>query len=148
MRGYTCIGLISPKTPSNIGSVLRAAGCYDAAMVAVTGQRFKKSSKFITDTQKRYKHIPFLQVDDIKSIIPYDCVPIAVDFTEDAKSISIFKHPERAFYIFGPEDSTLGKSTTSWCRETIYIPTNGCMNLAACVNVILYDRMRQFKKES
>lgn len=27
------------------------------------------------------------------------------------------------------------------CRDIIYVPTNGCMNLAATVNVILYDRM-------
>lgn len=31
-RGYAAIGLHMPKTPSNVGSVLRAAGCYGAAM--------------------------------------------------------------------------------------------------------------------
>lgn len=34
-RGYAAIGLIRPKTPANVGAVLRAAGCYGAAMVAI-----------------------------------------------------------------------------------------------------------------
>lgn len=144
-RGYAGIGLVQPKTPSNIGSALRAAGCYGASFVAVSGRRYKKTSQLITDVQNRWKHIPFFQqIEDLKKVIPYGCVPIAVDLTKDAKPISDFKHPERAFYIFGPEDGTLGKTITSWCKETIYIPTNGCMNLAASVNVVLYDRMRQY----
>ena len=28
-RGYAAIGLVQPKTPANVGSVLRAAGCYE-----------------------------------------------------------------------------------------------------------------------
>ena len=45
------------------------------------------------------------------------------------------------FYIFAPEDNTLKKAITDFCREMIYVLTNGCMNLAASVNVILYDRL-------
>ncbi len=33
MRGYAAIGLDNPKTPANMGSVLRAAGCYQASLV-------------------------------------------------------------------------------------------------------------------
>jgi tRNA(Leu) C34 or U34 (ribose-2'-O)-methylase TrmL len=58
-----------------------------------------------------------------------------------AKSLVDYKHPPRAFYIFGPEDNSLKKQITNFCRDTIYVPTNGCMNLAATVNVILYDRL-------
>lgn len=42
--------------------------------------------------------------------------------------------------IFGPEDGTLGERVLSWCRDVVYVPTDRCMNLAATVNVILYDR--------
>ena len=52
-----------------------------------------------------------------------------------------FKHPQRAFYIFGPEDGSLRANVTDWCEDIIYIPTHGCMNLAATVNVVLYDRL-------
>jgi tRNA(Leu) C34 or U34 (ribose-2'-O)-methylase TrmL len=138
MRGYAAIGLHMPKTPDNVGSVIRACHCYGAAMVAMTGQRYKNAR---TDPQKGYRHIPLMHFDDLKDAIPYDCVPVAVDLLEGARPMQTYQHPERAFYIFGPEDGTLGKPTTGWCRDVIYIPTRHCMNLAATVNVVLYDRM-------
>ncbi len=45
--------------------------------------------------------------------------------------------------MFGPEDGTLGDDVLSWCRDVIYVPTRYCMNLAATVNVVLYDRMQK-----
>lgn len=137
-RGYSAIGLHMPKDKQNLGSVLRAAGCYNASLVAYTGNRYQGS---LTDTMKAYRHIPLLHPDNLKDIIPYDCVPVAVDLVEGAQSLLSYKHPERAFYIFGAEDATLGENVLSWCRDIIYIPTNRCMNLAACVNVVLYDRL-------
>jgi len=137
MRGYACIGLDNPKTSSNIGSILRAAFIYEAALVAIRGTRYRRVA---TDTPKGYKHLPLLQVEDLRNIIPYDCVPVAVDLIDGATSLHAYSHPERAFYIFGAEDATLGERVLSWCRDVIYIPTKRCMNLAATVNVVLYDR--------
>ena len=141
MRGYACVGLTNPKTPSNVGSAMRACGVYRAIALFYSGERYKKAKKFITDPGKHWKHIPMNHVDDLHDAIPYDCVPVAVDLIEGATPLQDYVHPERAFYVFGPEDGTLGQSTTEWCRDTIYIPTNGCMNLAATVNVVLYDRL-------
>lgn len=142
MRGFAAVGLHQPKTALNIGSVLRAAQCYGAVFVAHTGQRYGSAS---TDTMKAYRHLPLIGVDDLFSVIPHNCVPVAVDLLEDAQDLADYTHPERAFYIFGPEDGTLEHLITDRCRDKIFIPTNGCMNLAACVNVVLYDRMAKGK---
>lgn len=37
MRGYAAIGLFNPQKDINVGGVLRAVGCYDAAFVAIHG---------------------------------------------------------------------------------------------------------------
>lgn len=141
-RGFASIGLDNPKSPLNVGSVLRAAGCYHAAMVAIGGPRPKRyMRRMITDTQKAYRHIPVLCGENLRDFIPFDTVPVAVDLIEGATPLFEYKHPERAFYIFGAEDQTLGVRITSWCRDVVYIPTAHCMNLAATVNVVLYDRM-------
>lgn len=137
-RGYACIGLDNPKTAANVGSALRAAGVYGAKMVAITGRRYSPGA---TDTMKHYRHLPFLITEHLKDVIPYDCVPVAVDFLVGATPLPVYRHPERAFYIFGAEDATLGERITSFCRDKIYVPTDGCMNLAATVNVVLYDRL-------
>ncbi len=145
-RGFAAIGLINPKTPANIGGVARAMGCYGASMLAISGARFKR---FPTDVQAQYRVMPVIECDDLHSVIPFDCVPVAVDLIEGAQPLHTYKHPERAFYIFGPEDSTIGRATYSWCRDVIYVPTVNCMNLAATVNVILYDRLaKQLRDEA
>jgi tRNA(Leu) C34 or U34 (ribose-2'-O)-methylase TrmL len=137
VRGYCAVGLVNPKTGPNIGGVMRAVGIYGAALLVIEGDRFKRLP---TDTMQSYRHTPVMHAN-LHASIPFDCVPVAVDLVPRAQSLIHYKHPERAFYIFGPEDSTLGERHLPWCRDVIYVPTNGCMNLAACVNVVLYDRM-------
>lgn len=137
-RGFCCIGLDNPKTNINVGSVLRAAGVFNADMVAISGHRYGRAP---TDTMKFYRHLPLLQVTDLHEVIPFDCVPVAVELVDRATPLPEYKHPERSFYVFGAEDATLGERVLSWCRDVVYIPTNGCLNLAACVNVVLYDRL-------
>jgi tRNA(Leu) C34 or U34 (ribose-2'-O)-methylase TrmL len=142
-RGYAAIGLHMPKNPHNVGSVLRAAHCYGAALVAQTGKRYRSAS---TDTMKAYRHLPLLNVDDLFAAVPHDCVPVAVDMLPGARPLVTYTHPERAFYVFGPEDGTLGKAVTDRCRDVVFVPTAFCMNLAACVNVVLYDRMAKMEQ--
>lgn len=138
MRGFSCVALDNPKTPANVGSVMRAAHVYGAGLVVVSGQRFKRSG---TDTTKAWRHIPVIEAEDVFDAIPFDCVPVAVDLIEGACPLPRYVHPERAFYIFGAEDATLGKRIVDRCRDKIMVPTKYCMNLAATANVILYDRM-------
>ncbi len=139
MRGFSSIGVDGPKHIENIGGILRAAGNYGAAMVALGSTR--ASVRQCTDTMKMYRHIPTLRVDDVFDAIPYDTVPVAIDIIEGAIPLPLYTHPERAFYIFGAEDRTLDKRITDRCRDVVYVPTDRCMNLAACVNVVLYDRI-------
>lgn len=136
-RGFSAIGIQSIIKDGNFGGELRACNCYDASLVVIGGKFIRE----VTDTVKAYRHIPVIQGVNIMDCIPYDCVPIAVDLLDDAEPLMQFKHPERAYYVFGQENSTLGKNITDKCVHKVYIPTKFCMNLAATVNVVLYDRL-------
>ena len=141
MRGYSVIALDNPKSIPNLGGAMRAAQCYGAALILIGGARLARISHIATDTMKAYRHIPTLWVDDVMNHIPHDCIPVAIDLVEGARELPAYTHPERAFYVFGPEDGTLGKRVLDRCRDKVMVPTDGCMNLAATVNVILYDRL-------
>ena len=138
MRGYAAIGLFDSKTEANVGGVLRAASCYGASLVAIQGTRFQQ---YPTDTLKTWRHIPLVETKDLLSVALYDCVPIAVEISDKAVSLETFPHPERAYYIFGPEDGSLPESIISRCQFLVSVPTQFSMNLAATVNVVLYDRL-------
>jgi tRNA(Leu) C34 or U34 (ribose-2'-O)-methylase TrmL len=135
--GFAAIGLFGPKCDANIGGAFRAAGCYGAALVAVQATRI---CRVPTDTQKSWRKLPILAVSDLFDACPFNCIPVAVDLVDGAQSLVDYVHPDRAFYVFGPEDGTLGEKILSRCRDKVMVPTVGCMNLAATVNVILYDR--------
>ena len=145
--GYACIGLDNPKGPENVGAVMRAAGCYGVNTVFYTGKRYEHAREFRTDTKQVHLQIPLIGVDDLQQVVPLGCVPVAIEIHADAVPLTTYRHPERAFYIFGPEDGSLKKSVTGWCKDIVYVPTQGCMNLAATVNVVLYDRMLKACRE-
>lgn len=142
-RGFASVGLHSPKNSINFGGVLRAAHCYGASLVAISGTRMRRQH---SDVSKAWRHIPIVCTDDLHSVIPYDAVPVAIELIEGAKPLCDYVHPQRAFYVFGPEDSSLGAKVTDWCQDIIYVPTNHCMNLAACCNVVLYDRLTKTRR--
>lgn len=132
------LGVHNPKFTQNVGHILRAAEAYNADLVAFSGNRNVKTS---TDVTKAYKRIPTIHADNLFDVIPRGCIPVAVELVDEAVDLRDFEHPKNAFYIFGSEDATLGRATLSKCKHVIYVPTSICMNLSACVNVVLYDRL-------
>ena len=135
------IGLINPKSPENVGMVMRAAGCYEASKIFYTGTRFDRARQFFTDTKNSHEKIPLKHAEDLISVVPTNTKIVAVELIEGATPLMYFQHPEQAFYIFGPEDGSLSQNILDACDHVVYIPTVGCMNLAASVNVVLYDRL-------
>lgn len=138
MRGYAAIGLDRCKSRENLGGALRAAGCYGASMVMLSGSRM---GRYATDTMCAYKHMPCLEVSDLMASIPYGAEPVVIELTERSRSLVNFVHPESAFYIFGPEDGSVSDAILNRVQRVVQIPTTHCMNLAATVNVVLYDRL-------
>lgn len=138
MRGFAAIGLDRCKDPANLGGVLRAAGCFDASLVVLGGGRM---GKYATDTMRAYKHIPCIETGSVMDSVPYGAVSVVVELCDRAKPINRFVHPESAYYIFGPEDGSVAKHIVDRAQCVIQIPTLRCMNLAATVNVVLYDRL-------
>lgn len=51
-----------------------------------------------------------------------------------------FPHPERAVYVFGPEDGSVSPLTLARADATVEIPSRHPLNLALAVGIILGDR--------
>ncbi len=135
------IGLIDPKSPTNVGAVMRAAGCYQVSAVRYTGTRYDRAARFHTDTKNSSRNIPLTHVNDLLDDLPANTHIVCVELVEGATALPAFQHPPHALYIFGPEDGSLSQELVDRADTVVYIPTIGCMNLAATVNVVLYDRL-------
>jgi len=144
-KEHVVIGLTDPKSPSNVGAVMRAAGCYQADEVRYTGVRYARAAKFHTDTKAVSRIIPLNAVETlIGNLLPGQKI-VCVDLVEGAIPLPEFTHPDNAVYIFGPEDGTIAQEVINSADAVVYVPTIGCMNLAASVNVLLYDRLAKSK---
>lgn len=139
------IGLTNPKSATNVGSVMRAAGCYCVDGVIYTGERYDRAVKLNTDTKQIRSTIPLNKVDDLLAYKSPDTKIVCVDLVIGATPLPAFTHPENALYIFGPEDGTIPQNVIDKADHVVYVPTKGCMNLAASVNVLLYDRLAKSK---
>ncbi|MGR4989926.1 RNA methyltransferase [Vibrio rotiferianus] len=135
------IGLYNPKSPTNVGAVLRAAGCYDAEQVRYNGTRYSRAVKFQTDTQNSQERIQLVEMEDLTANVADDVEIVCVELVVGATALPHFTHPQKAIYVFGPEDGSLPQEMVDKAHHVVYVPTHGCMNLAATVNVVLYDRM-------
>ncbi|WP_394204084.1 RNA methyltransferase [Shewanella waksmanii] len=140
------IGLLNPKSPTNVGGVMRAAGCYQADAVGYTGKRYAlaashRGEQYNTDTKRAGERIPLQPFDSLTSMLEPGMKLVCVDLVEGAIPLPHYVHPQSALYVFGPEDGTLDQGLIDQADDVVYVPTVGCMNLASSVNVLLYDRL-------
>lgn len=153
------IVLINPKTPANVGGVIRAASIFDASQVWWTGERVYdgRDTKRATGTtiSKKKWRLPREErmkaygidwgVDDdaLDRLVRVDgFTPVCVELVEGAELLPQFEHPEGdTVYVFGPEDGAVPKGIRHFCHRFVQIPGAHCLNLAAACNVMLYDRM-------
>jgi tRNA G18 (ribose-2'-O)-methylase SpoU len=146
-RGFACIALDRPGHGVNVGHTLRAALGFSARMV-ILGEKDSKINvrKLSTDPGRAYRHVPVLEVDNIFDVMPNDCTPVAVEMTDDAVDLATFVHPERACYIFGPENGSVSPEILEKCRFVVKIPTTMSLNLGMTVNIVMYDRLAKLTR--
>jgi len=137
----TIIALTNPKSSANVGGTMRAAGCYDAQKVVYSGDRFNRAVRLAADTQKVHEIVPLQHFENLLDALEPGMKLVCIDLIEGATPLPNFEHPENAMYLFGPEDGTIKQQVINKADAVVYVPTIGCMNLAASVNVVMYDKL-------
>ena len=146
-RGYAIVALDSPNDPVNVGHTLRAAMCFDTRLVIIANADPELDLRRLpSDPGRAWRHTPVLRVASVFESLPFDCTPVAIELTDDAEDLVEFQHPERACYIFGPENGSLSEEALERCDRVVKIPVRLPLNLAATVNVVLYDRMLKVRR--
>lgn len=99
---------------------------------------------------KDYADTPWHQLLKNDAIRPVDVIckrektkftPVAIELVPGSVPLDLFEHPEDTLYVFGPEDGHLPPGLRQVCHSFVQIPSFHCLNLAAAVYTVLYDRM-------
>ena len=90
---------------------------------------------------KGYKDVMLLNDDYPFNRFNGNVVPVAVEVRINSEPLPTFIHPKNAIYVFGPEDGSISQMMLTHCHRFIVIPSKHCLNLAASVYLILYDRI-------
>lgn len=120
---------------------MRAAGCFGVNSVLYTGERYDRAMSFNTDTKNSSLTIPLTWVPSLPGDVADNTHIVCVELVEGATPLPAYQHPDKALYIFGPEDGTIQQEVLDRADSVVFIPTIGSLNLAAAVNVMLYDRL-------
>ncbi len=144
------IGLVNPKSPDNVSSVMRAAGNYQVDSILYTGTRYPRALSYqgrsVDMSRKVSKDVSVTGVENLMTSVPENMRIVCVELVIGAIPLPEFEHPDNAFYIFGPEDGSIDQDIIDHADSVVYVPTVGCMNLAASVNVLLYDRLAKLSR--
>lgn len=140
------VALVDPKYDFNVAQAVRIASCYGVPQVWFNGDRVplvgdgKKVRLPREERMKGYREVQICHGEYFFDAFPSDVVPVAVELTPSSENLAYFEHPEKALYVFGPEDGGLGKVERMHCQRFVQIPTRHCLNLSMAVGTVLYDR--------
>lgn len=158
----SAIVIINPKTPYNVGAAIRACSIFGVPTLRWTGERIttaegrrragsstKKGNRSRLPREERLKDYTDVDwreesSDAVVSELAgrLGLIPVAVEIVPGAESLELFEHPADPLYVFGPEDGSIPKAVLTVCHRFVRIPTcnRTPLNLAAALNVVLYDR--------
>ena len=140
------VALCNPKYPRNVGTVLRACSCFGIKQLWFSGNRVSlnpdKGYRLPREERmKGYNNVELRNFDYFFEQFDRDVTPVAVELRQNSEMLPQFEHPENPLYVFGPEDGSIDQVMLRHCHRFVIIPTAHCVNLAAAVYLILYDRM-------
>lgn len=139
------VALVDPKYDFNVAQAVRIASCYGVKQVWFNGHRVPldstKGNRLPREERmKGYQDVQICHQEYFFDRFPDDVTPVGVELTPSSENLLWFEHPEKALYVFGPEDGSLRKVERMKCHRIIQIPTRHCLNLSMAVGTVLYDR--------
>lgn len=141
--GAFAIGIDHPKYGVNVGTLLRTAYNFGAALAFTVGRRYNPA-KQPGDTIKAWRRLPvihFAAWDDFRIAAPHGWVPVGIEIGREAADLRAYTHPSCAVYILGSEDGGLTNEAAALCRDLVVIPSRLCLNVAVAGAVVMYDRV-------
>ena len=74
---------------------------------------------------RSYRHIPVVRSKNLLDAVPEGASLVAIELRDDAETLMDFDHPERACYVFGPENGSISDAILNRSTHKVMIPYDG-----------------------
>lgn len=138
--------LINPKYVRNVGGVLRTCSSTGIDNLVWTGNRVNPHDYDRLPREERmrgYADVQWATSERPLDLFGKGITPVSVEVVENAEPLNDFIHPERAVYMFGPEDGSIPQVYRALAHRFIKIPARYCFNLSVAVGAVLVHRLCQ-----
>src|SRR3990172_13291107 len=119
--------LIDPKFPHNVGNAYRACAAWGADCPYWTGNRVSLDNfnGRLPREERMRAYRDSVHFSHLEGRLPFvdvysDVTPICVELLPSAAPLTTFIHPEKALYVFGPEDGSVPGNIRAQCHHFIY----------------------------
>ena len=139
--GYFEIGIFNPRNSANVGTLWRSAYQLGAAGIFIIGRPYRRQT---SDTANAQALIPLRQFETFEDFLvarPVGAQLVGIEM--GGVPLAGFRHPERALYLLGAEDSGLPTRVLSACNAVVAIEAvrSPSYNLAVSGSIVMYHRM-------
>jgi tRNA G18 (ribose-2'-O)-methylase SpoU len=138
------------RTPENMGSVLRLAGNIGAEktiFISDVAQDFRlRRIKKTASTANENTPWEILDEDHLSAFIPSDYQIVAIETSENAKSIFDFQFSEKTAFIVGNERYGIRPDIIKQSAHQVFIPVPGpvsSLNVTHALSIALFEWLRQ-----
>lgn len=141
-RGFFAVGIYHPKREQNVGGLWRAAHLYGASMIFTIGRRYQHQASDTSSAANQVPLLHFSDVDDLIEHLPHSAPLVGIELDPRATALNDFRHPERACYLLGAEDSGLPLAVMDRCHQIVQIESAlpWSNNVASAGSMVLWHR--------
>ncbi len=139
--GYFEIGIFNPRNSANVGTLWRSAYQLGASGIFIIGRPYRRQTSDTANAQALIPLRHFETFEDFLAARPVGAQVVGIEM--GGVPLAGFKHPERALYLLGAEDSGLPPRVLSACNAVVAIESvrYQSYNLAVSGSIVMYHRV-------
>lgn len=151
MRGFFGVGVEGSHKIMNAGNLLRTTHAFGGSFFFFVRPAFDRHELELSDTARSISGMPVYHFDSADDLfLPRGCKLVGVELTDDAIDLPVFRHPQQAAYVLGPEMGNLSPRMQARCDYIVKIPMKFCVNVGVAGAIVIYDRLvnnsRQYER--
>lgn len=140
-NGFYAIGILNNTTELNIGTLWRSAYILGASFIFTVDRKYKAQPSDVTSAWTKIPLYHYEDIDELFKNLPYSTKLVGIELTEDATLLSRFKHPDRAVYLLGNEQTGLPDYVLNKCHDVVQLPGHYSLNVAVAGSIVAHDRI-------